>query len=294
MEFRQLRYFLTIANTGSFSKAAKSIFVTQPTLSWNIQSLEDELGTQLFYQSEEGLKLTEAGEILYEHANKIVSMIAETKHKLQSLQKQEHEKLKVGLTILFAIQYMEQIFQYSSMNPNVDLVFIQRGSIELQKKLANKEIDIGLLSFPIYEPSINIEALNTSNSHYSVSVVMPFDHPLAKKKKIKIPEIEPYQVSLLTENYVIGRIIPERCQEFNFSPDITFKNDNWEVLLQNVLHSKGLTFLPSSLEKYSTFNNLVWIPLEDKVNRVEIGIASRKGDQLNDIALEFIQYIKEN
>lgn|SRR5690625_684001 len=294
MEFRQLRYFLTIANTGSFSKAAKSIFVTQPTLSWNIQSLEEELGAQLFYQSDEGLKLTEAGQILYLRSNEIMEIMAKTENDLRNLQNKDHKRLKVGLTILLAMQYMEQIFQFSSMNPNVDLVFIQRGSVELQEKLANKDIDIGLLSFPIYEPGIDIESLNTSNASYSVSVVMPFDHPLAKKRVIEISDIKQHPLSILTENYVLGRVIPERCHENNFTPNIVFKNDNWEVILQNVLLSNSITFLPSSLEKYSTFNNLVWIPLEDKVNKIEIGIGSRKGEQLSDIALEFIDYIKEN
>lgn len=294
MEFRQLRYFLTIANTGSFSKAAKSIFVTQPTLSWNIQSLEEELGAQLFYQSDQGLKLTEAGQILYHRSNEIMEIMAKTENDLRNLQNKDHKRLKVGLTILLAMQYMEQIFQFSSMNPNVDLVFIQRGSVELQEKLANKDIDIGLLSFPIYEPGIDIESLNTSNASYSVSVVMPFDHPLAKKRVIEISDIKQHPLSILTENYVLGRVIPERCHENNFTPNIVFKNDNWEVILQNVLLSNSITFLPSSLEKYSTFNNLVWIPLEDKANKIEIGIGSRKGEQLSDIALEFIDYIKEN
>lgn len=294
MELRQLRYFLTIANTGSFSKAAKSIFVTQPTLSWNIQSLEDELGVKLFYQSEDGLQLTEAGQILYKRAQEVIGIVAETENELREMQTKSQQRLKVGLTILLAIQYMEQIFKFSSMNPKVDLVFIQRGSVELQEKLAKREIDLCLLSFPIYEPDIDIEPIHTSNSSYSVSVVMPFDHPLAHKRSIKITDIKDYPLSLLTDNYVLGRVIPKRCHESNFTPNIAFSNDNWEVLLQNVLLSKGITFLPDSLEKYSTFNNLVWLPFDDKVNKIEIGIASRKGEQLSDLSLEFIKYIKEN
>src|SRR5690625_7080509 len=94
MEFRQLKYFLTIANTGSFSKAAKSIFVTQPTLSWNIQNLEDELGAKLFYPSDEGLKLTEAGEILYANATDILKIVANTEQQLQELQENDNERLK--------------------------------------------------------------------------------------------------------------------------------------------------------------------------------------------------------
>src|SRR5699024_3676516 len=236
----------------------------------------------------------EAGDLLYERANTIMDIVAETENNLRDLQNKNHQSLKVGLTILIAIQYMEQIFKFSTNNPNVDLVFLQRGSIELQKKLANKEIDLGLLSFPIYEPNIDIESLNTSNASYFVSAVMPFDHPLAKNKTITISDLKEHNLSLLTNNYVLGRVIPERCHESNFTPNIVFENDNWEVLLQNVLLSNGMTFLPSSLERYSTFNNLIWIPFDDKVNKIEIGVGSRKGEKLSNIALEFIDFIKEN
>src|SRR5699024_12272170 len=97
-----------------------------------------------------------------------------------------NQKLKVGLTVLFAVQYMDQIVHFTTSNPDVELSFIQSGSIKLQKMLADKEIDIGLISFPVYEPSITIQNLKTSHPNYSVSVVVPFDHPLANKKVIKI------------------------------------------------------------------------------------------------------------
>lgn len=294
MELRQLKYFITIANMKSFSDAAKSLFVTQPTLSWNIQKLEEKLGHQLFFQSNEGLKLTEAGELLYNKGKEVLDMVSEVENEIQLLGVEESKTLKVGLTVLFAIQYMEEIVRFTSINSNVELTFVQRGSIELQRKLANKEIDIGLLSFPIYEPSISIESLNTSNPYYSASVVMPFDHPLADRESIKIPDLKGHSVCLFSQNYVLGRVIRERCQDHGFQPNIVFVNDNWEVLLQNTLLANGITFMPHSLEQISNFHNLVWIPLDDKANHFPIGIARRKGEQLSDVEMKFIDHIKEN
>src|SRR5699024_12644382 len=83
MELRQLKYFVTIAESKSYSTAAKSLFVTQPTLSWNIQKLEEELNDRLFFQSNQGVKLTEAGELLYEEGQKILASVESVVEKIQ-------------------------------------------------------------------------------------------------------------------------------------------------------------------------------------------------------------------
>src|SRR5699024_7814384 len=170
MELRQLKYFVTIAESKSYSTAAKSLFVTQPTLSWNIQKLEEELNDRLFFQSNQGVKLTEAGELLYEEGQKILASVESVVEKIQHQSKQTNKTLKVGITVLFAIQYMKQIIHFTSTNPNVDVSFVQRGYVELQRMLANMEIDIGLISFSIYTTSILIVSIYTTHPYYSVFV----------------------------------------------------------------------------------------------------------------------------
>src|SRR5699024_227411 len=87
--------------------------------------------------------------------------------KMKEEDRKENQKLKVGLTVLFAVQYMDQIVHFTTSNPDVELSFIQSGSIKLQKMLADKEIDIGLISFPVYEPSITIQNLKTRSEEHT-------------------------------------------------------------------------------------------------------------------------------
>lgn len=293
MELRQLKYFVTIANSRSYSGAAKSLFVTQPTLSWNIQQLEEEFNTHLFFQTKQGLQLTENGETLYKHGQVLLKNFDELMTEMHQI-KAGNETLKVGITVLFVIQYMEQIVQFTTMNPEVELTFVQSGSVEIQKKLANEEIDIGLVSFPNYENSIEIERLNTSHSQYSVSVVLPFDHPLAKKTTIKIKDLKDYDICSFSSDYVLGNILHERCIEYGFYPKIIFTNKNWEVLLQNTLITNALTLMPQALEKISNFKELKWIPLKDKADFFEIGIAYKKNKNLEEHTVRFIDYMKKN
>ncbi|MEG0749509.1 MAG: LysR family transcriptional regulator [Carnobacterium sp.] len=293
MELRQLKYFITIANTRSYTAAAKSLFVTQPTLSWNIQQLEEEFNAHLFFQTKQGLQLTEKGEKLLTRGQKVLDEfegLIEDMHKMKPGKK----NLKVGITVLFVIQYMEQIVQFTTMNPEVELTFVQSGSVEIQEKLAQNEIDIGLVSFPNYESSIEIERLNTSHSQYTVSVVLPFDHPLAQKETIEIKDLKGYDICSFSNDYVIGNILHERCSESGFHPNIIFTNNNWEVLLQNTLTTKALTLMPQALERISNFKNLKWIPLKDKANFFEIGIAYKKNQNLEEHAIRFVNFMKKN
>lgn len=293
MELRQLKYFITIANTKSYSAAAKSLFVTQPTLSWNIQQLEEEFNAHLFFQTKQGLQLTENGEKLFTHGQRVLTEFEGLMDEMQQI-KPGKKKLKVGITVLFVIQYMEQIVNFTTMNPEVELTFVQSGSVEIQKELAQNKIDIGLVSFPNYEPSIEIERLNTSHSHYSVSIVLPFDHPLAQKKVIEIKDLKGYAICSFSNDYVLGNILYERCAEFGFHPNVIFSNKNWEVLLQNTLTTGGLALMPQALEQISNFKDLKWIPLKDKANFFEIGIAYKKDQKLEEHAIRFIDFMKKN
>lgn len=295
MELRQLKYFIAIANAKSYSTAAKNLFVTQPTLSWNIQKLEDELHTQLLYKSSNNtLDLTDTGKLLYDEGIKILSSLEGLVETIQTKDKEEKQILKIGITALFVIQYMEEIIRFTSQHPNVELVFIQSGSIDIQKKLANDEIDVALSSYPLYESGLKMEQLNTSNPHYTISVVMPSTHVLADRKSLTISDLEGHQISAFSKDYVLGEILYERAHSEGFKPNVIFTNGEWEVLIQNILATDSLALMPHIIKKIRGGDDLTWIPLDDKANLFKIGIATRKDEKLKDIAVQFIEYIKQN
>lgn len=293
MEIRQLKYFVTIATTKNYSLAAKSLFVTQPTLSWNIQQLEEEFNTRLFFSTKNGLQLTESGKQLFVLGQKLLDDYDSLITQMQKVSSQK-KTLKVGMTVLFAIQYMEQITHFLALNPGIELLLTQSGSVEIQDFVAKNEVDIGLVSFPVYDSSIEIDRLKTSHAAYGVSVVVPANHPLADKKSIWFKDLEGYPLCAFTEDFVLGKILYERSMEYGFKPNVIFTNKNWEVLLQHTLIANAITLMPQPFEELTNFEGLKWIPLKDKANLFEIGVAYKKGRVLEDHAVQFIEFIKEN
>ncbi|EHI69702.1 transcriptional regulator, LysR family [Streptococcus ictaluri 707-05] len=256
MDIRQLTYFIAVAETKNYSRAAKSLFVTQPTLSQTIKKLEVELNTLLFKQSGRQILLTEAGEILYEKGQVLVDDFNQIVSDIQQLNQEKKEIIRVGLTSLFAIQFMKQISTFMATHSNVEVSLIQDGSRKLQELLSQGEIDIGLLSFPSIRKDITIEPLQTSTQGYKVSIVLPKSHQLAKQPFLKLSDLKGFKIASLNDHYMLGEMLPRKCRALGFEPEIVFKHNDWEVLLHSLHDLMAVTILPSEFETLTQVNDL--------------------------------------
>ncbi|MDG3131944.1 LysR family transcriptional regulator [Streptococcus suis] len=294
MDIRQLTYFIAVAESKNYSRAAKNLFVTQPTLSQSIKKLESELNAILFLQNGRQLTLTEAGEILYERGQILITNINQMVTEIQQLNQKKKETIRIGLTALFAIQFMKQIATFMATHSNIEVSLIQEGSRKLQELLAKGEIDIALLSFPSTRGDITIEPLQTSIQGYKVSIVMTKDHPLAKYPEIELLDLKDQKIASLNEHYMLGEMLPRRCRSLGFDPHIVFKHNDWEVLIHSLHDLNAVTILPSEFEKISKVSDLHWIPLKDKNNFYPIGIAYRNDIIFSPLIEEFLTIIKTN
>jgi DNA-binding transcriptional LysR family regulator len=294
MDIRQLRYFIAIANAKSYSTAAKSLFVTQPTLTWTIQKLENDLNTRLFYTTDRGIELTENGKLLYENGRNIVKEIDDLTEQIRGQDNSTEKSLKIGITVLLSIKYMQTITEFISSHSNIKMTLIQKGSKRIQEMVSSGELDLGLVSFPIYYDNLEIEPFAAPLPHYDVSVVVSKDNPLASKKSLKLKELKDEDFSTLSADFVLGNLIYDRCHEVGFDPNVIFQNDSWEVLLENVAITNSITLLPTEFSIIATRKDVKWIKLEDKINRIDIGFVKRKKEVLPHANLLFCQTIKES
>ncbi|MGT2932703.1 LysR family transcriptional regulator [Streptococcus catagoni] len=294
MDIRQLTYFITVAETKNYSRAAKSLFVTQPTLSQSIKKLESELNTTLFTQNGRQLFLTEAGEILYQRGKDLVTDFNQILNEIQQLNKEKKETIRMGLTSLFAIQFMKEISTFMATHSNVELSLIQYGSRKLQNLLANGEIDIALLSFPSIRKDIIIEPVQTSTQGYKVSIVLPKSHPLAKEKTLKLIDLKEARFASLNEDYMLGEMLPRRSRALGFEPNIVFKHNDWEVLIHSLESLNAITILPSDFEALSQIEDLVWVPFQDRNDFYPIGLAYRVGYSFSPLIEELVNTLKTN
>lgn len=295
MEIRQLKYFIAIVEAKSYSRAAESLFVTQPTLSLSMQKLEKEFDIKLFNQSQNGLQLTDSGMFLYENGIDIVHDFDYLVNHMHSQKQHTKESIRIGLTVLSAMQFMKQISQFIANNQNVEVRLIQNGSHKLQKMLADGEIDFGILSFPLVEPSIELLPLkNTNIEGYNVSVVMPSSNPLSDRDSVSFKDLKNETFISLSTDYMLGNLTEEQSFKFGFNDQIVFIEDDWKVLLHSLENFNAVVLLPSEFKEYDDTPNLSWVPLEDRSNYYPIGIARRKDMIVTDTYHQFIEAIKKN
>lgn len=296
MNIQQLKYFIEISNTRNVSLAAKNLFVTQPTLSLSLKKLETELGTALFKHTDQPFQLTDAGRHLYENGLEIVQQFEQVIVDIQTMSEcKKKAKIRLGLTTLFSVQFMPEISAFLSANPHVELAIRQDGSPRLQEMLVNKELDIGLISFPNNHPeSLAMEALETTTQGYHVYVVLPNHHPLATAKELTFKDLKGERFSSLSEKFMIGRLLRSRTREFGYEPDIVLENDDLQVLIHSVHDNHSICLLPIEYQAVGKSEHVTWVPLKDKFAYFPIGIAFRKGFSLSKEISDFIDTIKKN
>ena len=298
MNIQRLKYFIEIANTKNLSAAARNLFVTQPTLSLALKKMESELRTSLFTHTDTPFQLTNTGVYLYEEGQQIVEQfdqLISDIHNMNETPTEKKKKIKLGITTLFSVQFMQEISQYLATHPHVDLVIKQDGSPHLQGLLNQDELDIGLISFPnLYPESISIEALGTSTKGYHVYVVVPEDNPLSQKKELSFKDLEGQRFSSLTTNFMLGRLLIDRAADCGYKPNIVLHNDDLQVLLHSVNKNESICILPIEYKEVGKSDNVRWIPLRDKYDYFPIGIALRKDYHVTKDIKDFIEIIKNN
>lgn len=288
MDIKQLKYFIEVADTKNLSRAAENLYISQPTLSLAMKKIEKDLNTKLFGKKQK-YSLTPAGQLLYDRGSEIVRNFDRLISEMDDFGRGKNEVLRLGVTILFAVQYMHQISTFIAKHQNVNLHIIQDGSINLQKMLAKGEIDIAIASLPnLYPKDIKFTPLENKYNGYNVSVVMLDSNPLADKDEIELIELKDQKFSTLNEDYMIGELLMSRSRELGFTPDIVMEHVDLQVLLHSISELGSVCLLPIEYRGITDSPNLKWVPLKDDRAFFQVGIAERlniaRTEAANDLA----------
>ena len=146
MDLRQLRFFACIVECGSLSKAAEQLYITQPSLSLQIRTLEADLKTQLLLRSARGVRPTEAGKILYQHARAVSRNIEKINQEIKYRINSETGLVAVGLPTTIATVLAHSLFnRIHTKFPGIHLHIVETLSNYLNELLANERLDMAVL-----------------------------------------------------------------------------------------------------------------------------------------------------
>lgn len=179
MEIRQLKYFVGVADSGSFSEASRRFFLSQSAISQQIKALEDELGTALFNRSSHRVSLTESGQMLLPLARQVVDAVGACQERMADLNDMLCGELNIGLTFSLEPYVRAAVVRFIKAFPKVKLNLYYKSILELRSLLRRHEVDVVLSVEKGDELDETIEAVPMVE--YKLCAIMRDTHPLASR-----------------------------------------------------------------------------------------------------------------
>jgi LysR family hydrogen peroxide-inducible transcriptional activator len=243
MTITQLYYVLAVAEHKNFTQAAEKCFVTQPTLSMQIQKLEDELDILIFDRSKKPISLTEIGEKIVVQAKNIVNEAGRIKDIVEQQKGYIGGEFKVGIipTIMPTLLPMF-LNNFIKKYPKVNLILEEQTTEEIIKKLKNGHLDCAIAATPLEEDTLKEIVL-----YYEPFVAyIPDNHESFGKEEISIADLDLDRILLLQDGHCFREGILNLCKNNKFINDSNFQleSGSFETLIKLADEGLGTTLLP--------------------------------------------------
>ena len=257
LHYNQIEYFLAIVSNGGFSRAAEAIFISQSSLSKQIKSLEEELGTELFNRKTPGCKLTDSGEIFLKYANAVKQQHPELMETLGAANRQARN-IKLGALPIMTIgtySFTEFITDFQAENLNYNVDYIEKDQRSILTLLNNNELDFAIVRTddPALESKYDI--LNLCMDEFVL--VCSKSHRLSQTKLVTLQELANENFILLEQKSQIYHICINALTKANISPKVVYLNTRHAMVLDMVAKNLGVTIIPKNIAVSSKFNTKI-------------------------------------
>jgi DNA-binding transcriptional LysR family regulator len=278
MELRHLRYFVAVAEELHFGRAAERLYIAQSALSQQILSLETEIGIQLLERTKRRVQLTAAGQVLLEDTRNIIHQVEQAIERSQRVARGEIGQLRIGFTILALHGVLPPMLTaFRNRYPNVKLMLSEMSTQAQLEALRHQQIDVGFLHPPI--DGRDLELLEIKSE--AMVVVLPSQHPLARRKRITVRSLSPYPLIIHPrhEGPVLYDRILQLYSNADCQPTIAQEATTSPTRIGLVATGIGVTFVPEGLCAL-TYPGIVYKKLSGTTPRLSYAMAWQRENSL--------------
>lgn len=260
MEFHQLHYFVAVAETGGFSRAAERCNVAQPSLSQQIIKLEQELDEKLFERLGRTVRLTPAGKALLPRAQRILAELQSIKSSINDEIASGRGKVSVGIIPTLAPFLLPQSLElFHNSYPLAELEVVEHTTELLLEALLNFELDVCYASLPISHSLIQTEKL----FHEPLLVAMPHDHELESCAELSVSQLRTEPFIALHEDHCLSQQVDNFCYEQQINPKIVCRTSHLWTVQSCVAAGLGIALVPNMLAETDLAETCIYRPLLD-------------------------------
>jgi LysR family hydrogen peroxide-inducible transcriptional activator len=260
MELHQLRYFVAVAQMGSFSRAAERCHVSQPSLSQQITKLERQLRQRLFDRLGRRVILTDVGRLLLDRALGIVAAVDDAERHVRDADSLEAGRLAVGAIPTIAPYLLPRALKrFVASHPSVELTVHEDVTRQLLAATAVGDLDLALVALPIEDERLQAKPLLTEH----LWLTLPPRHPLVRQRRITLDDLRDERFILLDEMHCLGEQVLSFCKANGCPPRIACRSAQISTIQALIGLGQGISLIPEMARRAESSQGLVYRQLSD-------------------------------
>lgn len=289
MDFKQLQSFVAVVNTGSFSRAATILYISQPSISTHIKLLEEEVGTPLLVRTSKNIELTDAGKSLYEYA---VSILRLKERMIESCKPSGKYEISIGSSTVPSAYILPDIISgYCNTHKNVTFSICQRDSLEIINGIKDGMYDIGFVGTSFDNTSLEFTPICSDEAVLIVPNLRPYDQYAMNgslEKLLKCPLIlrengsgTGLRMQSLIDHYHI------EAEELN----VVARSNDPEAVKKMVMNGLGIACISKRATEEIDKNKLIVVNLPKQYSMRKLYLVTKRASGLDEYMKEFYQYV---
>jgi LysR family transcriptional regulator, hydrogen peroxide-inducible genes activator len=290
MELHQLRYATAVARTGNFSRAAEECHVSQPSLSQQIQKLEEELGERLFDRLKRAAKPTAHGELFLLRAIRILEEVEAAQREAKDAAGLLRGVVTIGVLPTIAPYLLPGVIErFLRQYPGVEVVIQEQTTAQLVKLVIGCEIDLLVASLPQTDPRLEVRALFSEE----LLVALPTGHPLCRKPRLTVRDLKGERFIVMKEGHCLGDQVLNFCEQRDVRPTIQCRSAQLETIRAFVAAGMGLSLIPAMAINRPGFPCPEYRPMQGAKPHRTIVTAWLKQRPIGRAGMEFLRILSE-
>ncbi|AEI44574.1 LysR family transcriptional regulator [Paenibacillus mucilaginosus] len=290
INFELYKVFYLTARSGSLSKAAKELYITQPSVSHSIKLLEEGLGLQLFARTSRGVELTKEGGVLYTYIEQAFNFISLAEQKMEELRSNTSGEIQIGGSDSLCKHYLLPFLEsFHREFPGIGINLVHGTTPEIVRSLKEGKIDIGIVRLPVTDEQLHVREGITIRDCF---VAGPKYRELAERD-VSLEELLNYPIILFSRNSSSRRFITKQFLEQGLVLEPEIELGSVDLLIEFAKIGFGVSFVTrefvaKELEEESLFEVKLKAPLPS----TRVGIITLKSVPLSAAAAEFIKKLE--
>ncbi len=289
MNLHHLEYFLAVVKEKSFTKAAKKLHVSQPSISKMIKDMERELGIELLYRNGKEVELTDGGKAIFNQVQEIVTSFKGLSVALDDVVNLKRGFIKIGIPPIVSASFFPGVIgKFIETYPEIKIELTETGSKTIENRVDSGELDLGIICSAPHNPDKFI--INPFIKD-PLKLVVHKDHPLTEKDEVSLLDLQRESFVLFREDFSLHDHIINRCEQLGFSAHVVCRSSQRDFMTEMVARKVGVSLLPKKICEEINHNSIKVLPLAGEPIHLDLTLIWKKNKYLSIAVTEWLKFV---